>query len=139
MSEETKATWLAVIVMSALLIWMYSINFAIAKDSGQWSNVDPELKKWYSELQQPDNAPASCCGEADAYWCDGLHVRDGKTFCVITDDRDNIALRRTPVPIGTEIEIPDRKLNKDPNPTGHAIVFLSAAQMVYCYVGNSGS
>jgi hypothetical protein len=29
----------------------------------------------------------SCCGEADAYWADEIHVRDGKTFATITDDR----------------------------------------------------
>jgi hypothetical protein len=97
----------------------------------------PDLDRWYAGLMQPDNPTASCCGEADAYWCDGLHVRQGKTFCVITDDRQ--VARRTPVPVGTEIEIPDRKLKWDAgNPTGHAIVFLSSGGVVYCYVQNGG-
>lgn len=87
----------------------------------------------------PDVPTASCCGEADAYWCDDIHVRNGKTFCTVTDDRDNIQLKRTPVPIGTEIEIPDKKLTwKDGNPTGHSIVFLSTAGYVYCFVQNGG-
>ena len=87
----------------------------------------------------PDVPTASCCGEADAYWCDDVHVRDGKTFCTITDDRDNTKLMRTPVPIGTEVEIPDKKLTwKDGNPTGHSIVFLSTAGYVYCFVQNGG-
>jgi hypothetical protein len=93
----------------------------------------PEIDAWYAGLMQPDNPTASCCGEADAYWCDGLHVREGRTYCVITDDRV------VPVALGTEIEIPDRKLKWDRgNPTGHAIVFLSSGGAVYCFVQNGG-
>ena len=133
----SKINWpltVAVIVMSALIIFLYSVKISVAHD-----HEHPEEDEWYAGLMQPDNPNASCCGVADAYWCDGIHVKDGKTFCTITDDRTNEPLRRTPVPMGTEIEIPDRKLNKDPNPTGHAIVFLSSGAAVYCYVGNSGS
>lgn len=144
MSEEAWATfWLIVgvasMIVAGLLISQIHFTPSYARDSGQWENTDPAIREWYAGLMQPDNPTASCCGEADAYWCDGIHVREGKTFCTITDDRPNEPLRRTPVPIGTEIEIPDRKLNRDPNPTGHAIVFLSSGGMVYCYVGNSGS
>jgi hypothetical protein len=111
-----------------------------ARDLGQWENGDPAVKEWYQSLMQPDNPSASCCGEADAYWCDGLHVRDGKTFCTITDDRPNEPLRRTPVALGTEILIPDHKLKYDRgNPTGHAIVFLSSGGLVYCFVNGSGA
>lgn len=100
----------------------------------------PELNEWYATLMQPDNPTASCCGIADSYWCDEIHVRDGKTFCTITDDRPNEPLKRTPFPIGTEIEIPDRKLKWDRgNPTGHAVVFLSSGGAVYCFVQSSGS
>lgn len=112
---------------------------SLARDSGQWENTDPEIKRWYQELKQPDNPNTPCCGEADAYWCDGIHVREGKTFCTITDDRDNEKLHRTPFPLGTEIEIPERKLKWDKgNPTGHAIVFLSSGGAVYCFVQGSG-
>jgi hypothetical protein len=125
----------AVIVMAVLIAFLYSVKFAVAKDFGQWENTDPEVRQWYQTLMQPDNPTASCCGEADAYWCDGIHVKDGKTFCTITDDRANEPLHRTPVPIGTEIEIPDRKFrNKGGNPTGHSVVFLSSGRAVYCFV-----
>lgn len=127
---------LPLLIVGAILLCM---GAASSRDLGQWGDNPTEISQWYRNLKQPDNPTASCCGEADAYWCDGLHVRDGATFCTITDDRDNEKLMRTPVPIGTEIEIPDRKLNRDPNPTGHAIVFLSLGGAVYCYVGNSGS
>jgi hypothetical protein len=97
----------------------------------------PELDRWYAGLMQPDNPTASCCGEADAYWADEVHVRDGRTFATITDDR-NVA-GRTPVPVGTVVEIPDRKLAwRDGNPTGHAVVFLSSGGVVYCYVQGTG-
>lgn len=139
MDEEKRWLTLAIICMSALLIFLYSVKFTVARDLGQWEQTDPAIRQWYAGLMQPDNPTASCCGEADAYWCDGIHVRDGKTFCTITDDRPNEPLHRTAVPIGTEIEIPDRKLKWDRgNPTGHAIVFLSSGGAVYCFVQNGG-
>lgn len=88
---------------------------------------------------QPDNPNASCCGEADAYWCDRINVREKKTYCTITDTREDAPRHRPHVDIGTEIEIPDYKLKWDRgNPTGHAIVFLSRSQYVYCFVQGTG-
>jgi hypothetical protein len=44
------------------------------------------------------------------------------------------------VDIGTEIEIPERKLKYDKgNPTGHGVVFMSRALYVFCYVQGSGA
>jgi len=40
-------------------------------------------------MMQPDVPNASCCGEADAYWANEIHVRDGNTYATITDDRPN--------------------------------------------------
>jgi hypothetical protein len=98
----------------------------------------PELDAWYAGLMQPDNPTASCCGEADAYWADEVHVRDGRTYATITDDR--LVPGRTPVPVGTVVEIPDRKLKWDRgNPTGHAVVFLSSGRVVYCFVQGTGT
>lgn len=128
-----------IVMMVAWCVAMVSTAFC--RDSGQWENADPAIVEWYRTLMQPDNPRTSCCGEADAYWCDGIHVRDGKTFCTITDDRPNEPLHRTPVPLGTEIEILPYKLKWNAgNPTGHAIVFLSSAAepYVYCFVQNGG-
>ena len=117
---------------------------SVARDYGQWTDTDPETKSWYEHLMQPDVPNAPCCGEADAYWCDGLKTKTdyygNKTnWCIVDDPRDNVALHRFPIPSGTEIQIPDNKLTyKDGNPTGHAIVFLSSALYVYCYVQNGG-
>jgi len=99
---------------------------AEARDLGQWEAVDPEIREWYQALMQPDVPNASCCGEADAYWADEVHVRDGKTYAIITDDRPDEPRGRPHIDFGTEIEIPNNKLKWDKsNPTGHGIVFLS--------------
>ncbi|WP_275183861.1 hypothetical protein [Bradyrhizobium sp. CSA112] len=97
----------------------------------------PELDAWYAGLMQPDNPTASCCGKTDAYWCDDYYARDGKAYCRITDDR--VVDGRPPVPVGTEIEIPARKLKWDRgNPTGHSVVFLSSGGSVFCFVQAGG-
>lgn len=124
----------------ALAALSFILTPASARDLGQWEGSDPVVKEWYQSLMMPDIPTASCCGEADAYWCDTINVREGKTLCTITDDRDDIPLRRPHVPIGTQIEIPDHKLKWDRgNPTGHSIVFLSTANFVFCFVQNSGT
>jgi hypothetical protein len=111
-----------------------------ARDLGQWEAVDPAIRQWYQALMQPDVPNASCCGEADAYWADGVHVRDGKTYVTITDDRPDEPLGRPHLDVGTEIEIPNNKLKWDKgNPTGHGIVFLSRAGYVFCYVQPGGT
>jgi hypothetical protein len=112
---------------------------ARARDLGQWEAVDPALKQWYQALMQPDAPSASCCGEADAYFADEIHVRDGKTYAIITDERPDGPRGRPHVDVGTEIEIPSHKLKWDKsNPTGHGIVFLSRNRYVFCYVQPGG-
>ena len=53
------------------------IGVVNARDLGQWGAVNPAIREWYQALMQPDVPNASCCGEADAYWADEVHVRDG--------------------------------------------------------------
>ena len=116
-----------------------SVGIANARDLGQWENTDPAVREWYRSLMQPDAPTASCCGEADAYWCDDYYARDGKAFCKITDDRPDEPRGRPHVEIGTEIEIPPNKLKWDrSNPTGHGVVFISQSGHVYCYVQPGG-
>jgi hypothetical protein len=99
----------------------------------------PELNDWYRGLMRPDAPSSSCCGLADAYWADEVHVRGGKTFATITDDRADEPLGRPHVPVGTVIEVPDEKLKWDrSNPTGHAIIFLSVQGFVWCFVQGTG-
>lgn len=141
MRDEDWATfWLIIAIFFVALAWYFiaSIKPAHSRDFGQWDRSS-ETSKWFQSLMQPDNPAVSCCGEADAYWCDIIHVRDQKTFCTITDDRDDEPLRRKHFDVGTEIEIPNHKLTfKDGNPTGHSVVFLSRGLYVFCFVLNGG-
>ncbi len=128
-----RETQIFVIVL--LLMWLAGMSLARGHDMER-----PELNQWYENLLQPDQQPggsARCCGEADAYWADEVRVRDGKVYAVVTDDRKIPG--RTPIPVGTEFEIKDNKNNKDANPTGHSILFVSTGGFVYCYVQNGGS
>lgn len=122
-----------------IVILFVSLHFAHAHDSGQWGDSDAAVREWYQGLMQPDNPNASCCGEADAYWADDIHVRDGKTYATVTDDRDDAPRRRPHVDVGTEFEIPNHKLKWDrSNPTGHGVLFLSRQGFVYCFVQPGG-
>ncbi|HMH70803.1 MAG TPA: hypothetical protein VK554_00655 [Bradyrhizobium sp.] len=136
--ENTGARWMKLIILF-LSIFGCFIAGVNARDLGQWEAVDPAIREWYQALMQPDVPTASCCGEADAYWADEVHVRDGKTYVKITDDRPDEPRGRPHVEIGTEIEIPNHKLKWDrANPTGHGIVFLSRNGYVFCYVQPGG-
>jgi len=122
-----------------LCFFGYLHTDAEARDLGQWEGADAGIRQWYQALMQPDVPTASCCGEADAYWADEIHVRDGKIYATITDDRPDEPRGRPHVAIGTEIEIPNHKLKWDrSNPTGHGIVFLSRNHYVFCYVQPGG-
>ena len=112
----------------------------MARDNGQWENADPKIRQWYETLMRPDMPGSICCKEADAYWADEIHVRGGKTYAVITDDRDDAPRGRPHIDVGTEVEIPNNKLKWDrSNPTGHGVVFLSRSLYVFCYVQPGGA
>lgn len=127
----------AAATLAFLLLAM--VTFASARDLGQWENADPKIVEWYQSLMQPDNPAASCCSESDGYYADEVHVRDGKVFARITDDRPDEPRHRPHREIGEEFEIPPYKMNKDANPTGHRVIFLSRGGYVYCFVDGGGS
>jgi hypothetical protein len=139
---DTAERWLTLLATCLVAMCLF-LGMAYVKAFAH-DHDHPELDQWYATLMQPDNPSVSCCGKSDAYWCDTINVKNGKTFCTITDDRDDAPLRRPHVPIGTQIEIPDYKLKWEQNgrpignPTGHSIVFLSVMGHVFCFVQNSG-
>ena len=103
---------------------------------------NPDQDAWYKSLTMPDNPTSLCCGEADAYWADEVHFRNGKTYVTITDDRDDKPLKRPHIANGTVIEVPNNKMKWDKgNPTGHGILFMSPEpfKYIYCYVQPGGS
>jgi hypothetical protein len=129
----------SMVVLGILLLLIWSAIPAKAHDSGQWQNNEPAITEWYKGLMQPDVPNSSCCGEADAYWCDDYYGRSGRAFCKITDDRSDEPRRRPHIDVGTEFEIPQNKLKFDrSNPTGHGIIFLSRQGYVYCFVQPTG-
>jgi hypothetical protein len=138
--QSTMGTLFVFIGTIALLIMLVLQIPAHAHDNGQWNNADPTIRQWYKSLMQPDYPTSSCCGEADAYWADEVHVRGGNTYAVITDDRDDGPLGRPHIPNGTEVEVPNHKLKWDSgNPTGHNILFISHTRHVFCFVQGSGT
>lgn len=131
-----RAIWFSLLVGLVITLGLAQVH---GRDLGQWGNNDPAVSEWYRTLMQPDNPSVSCCGEADAYWADEIHVRDGKVFARITDDRPDEPRGRPHRDIGEEFEIPPSKLKWDNgNPTGHQILFLSTGGFVYCFVQSSG-
>src|SRR5713226_2200063 len=68
-----------------------------------------EQLEWYQSLMQPDAPNSSCCGEADAYWVEGVHCRCGTTYAVMTDDRPAEMSSLPHVAAGTEVDVPISK------------------------------
>ncbi len=137
--SERNATTIAVIIMAALLLWMWSVDFSHGRDLGQWEATDPEIVQWYRNLKMPDAPAVSCCGEADAYWADSFEVQDGKYVAIITDDRPDEPRHRPHREVGERFVIPDHKIKfNEGNPTGHGVLFLSASGAIYCYIPPGG-
>lgn len=112
-----------------------------ARDTGHWDEVESNaaVHDWYKHLERPDAPGAICCTEADAYYADEVHVKDGKTFATITDDRPDGPLGRPHIASGTVFEVPPEKLKWDKgNPTGHNVLFISIAGFTWCFVMGTG-
>lgn len=120
------------IVLLAIVCALITAHPAHARWTGEGS---PELRAWFNSLKQPDIPGMPCCGEADVYYADDVAVIDGETIATITDNRGN------PIAVGTQIKIPPNKLNRDPNITGHTIVFIgefAGNHHVYCFIPSLG-
>jgi hypothetical protein len=122
----------------AILVLVLHPPAGLARDLGQWDATDPEIQTWYRTLMMPDAPAVSCCGEADAYWADSFEVQDGKYVAIITDDRPDAPRHRPHRPVGQRIVIPNHKINRQPNPTGHGVLFIGANGGIYCYVPPGG-
>src|SRR5215468_3068212 len=121
-------------------VFVFSISKAPARDLGQWDDVDPLVRKWFRELNQPDNPSLSCCGETEAYWADSYEVKGDQYVAIITDTRDDKKLGRAQhIEAGTRIAVPNRKIKwGSGNPTGHGIIFIGLGGDVFCYLPPGG-
>jgi hypothetical protein len=128
-ARQSAKAFLGALAATALVL-----TPATARNMGQWDKENPE-SAWYKALLQPDNGH-SCCGEADAYFCDDIHIRDDKKFCSITDTRPDGPRMRPHRNLGEEFEIPRQKIDKGEqgNPTGHSVIFLTTSGIVFCFV-----
>jgi hypothetical protein len=119
---------------------MFMLLPAIARDNGQWEDSDPAISRWFRLLMMPDYPSVPCCGEADAYWADGVEIKDSQVIAIITDTRPDEPLGRAHVPVGTRFVVPPQKMKWDRgNPTGHIVIFLNNNDgSVYCYVTGTG-
>ena len=114
-------------------VFVLSDSKALARDLGQWDDVDPLVRKWFRELKQPDNPSLSCCGETDAYWADDYEVNGDQYVAIITDTRGDKKLGRAQhIEAGTRIAVPNRKIKwGSGNPTGHGIIFIGLGGDVF--------
>lgn len=117
-----------------LLVALLLATPTAAREGGDWSNVDPEVRAWIQSLKMPDAPTTSCCGEADAYEADlGEVGADGQNYAIITNTRGNS------LPVGAKLLIPAHKIqNKQGNPSGHVIVFARSDGNVFCFIPNGG-
>jgi hypothetical protein len=133
--DRMAAAWRTILyALVVLVVCAVSLAVALAHDHDR-----PEFDTWYQTLMMPDRPDVRCCGKEDEYRCDAF-VRDGETWCRVTDDR--VVPNRPPVAIGTEIFIPRHKYKFDQgNPTGHTLVFGRPQGddfFVYCFVQGAG-
>lgn len=135
-AEDRMSAALWKILVAAVVVAIAAVSLAT------WAfahDEDHGHDAWYGSLMQPDNPSVSCCGLADAYWCDDYFARDGKAYCRVTDDREDAPLKRPHIDIGTEFEIPPYKLKWDKaNPTGHSVIFVNTSGHVWCFVQAGG-
>jgi hypothetical protein len=133
--DRMAAAWRTILYALVVLVaCLFGLAYALAHDHDR-----PELNQWYETLMMPDNPSVRCCGKDDEYRCDAF-VRDGETWCRVTDDR--VVPNRPVVVVGTEILIPRHKYKFDQgNPTGHTLVFGKPSGgdfYVYCFVQGTG-
>jgi len=119
-------------LVAVLLLLLFAVSPAGARDNGQWADHPAHLRQWFQNLMQPDNPVMSCCGEADAFEADSFEVRDDQYVAIITNGKGMITE-------GTKIPVPNSKMKWDEgNPTGHGIIFIGNSGQVYCYVAPGG-
>ena len=94
---KSTLAWVGALICAVAMLFMLLPVFA--RDNGQWENSDLAIYYWFQGLMRPDYPRSPCCGEADAYWADGVDVKDGQVIAIITDTRLDEPLGRDHVPV----------------------------------------
>jgi hypothetical protein len=131
-----------IIAAAAFVPILGLIPSPFAKNYELKDGTPDDIVQWYRHAFRSDfgtpERPASCCGEADAYWADGVEIEDGEVFAIITDDRQIAG--RSDIPVGTRIKVWPQIMDKwhQGNPTGHTIIFIASGGSVICYFPDTG-
>lgn len=133
-SHEDHTIRMVALVWLIVIIFMMIVGYALARDGGQWADMDATIASWFRNLKMPDNPYVSCCGESDAYEADEFEIEGDHYVAIITAHR-----AVSTIPVGTRIPVPNNKMKWDAgNPTGHGIIFMGAQMQVFCYVTPGG-
>jgi hypothetical protein len=81
---------------------------AIARDNGQYAQVDPKIRQWFRNQLSPKTG-GNCCNEAD-----GVYAEE--------DIRGEHYWTRFPQSNGEWMQVPDDVVIKDPNRNGAPMV-----------------
>jgi hypothetical protein len=82
---------------------------AIARDNGQYAQVDPKIRQWFRSQISPKTG-GNCCNEAD-----GVYAEE--------DIRGEHYWTRFPQSNGKWMQVPDDVVIKDPNRNGAPVVW----------------
>lgn len=125
MSEEKRWLMLALVVMGAILIFLYSVDFS----KGQGHTHHGKVGQFYQSWMQPDNRSVSCCHDEDCAPAQSRLV-DGKWQARNSDDEE-------------WLDIPTRKVETErDSPDGQSHLCKRNSQwgaFVYCFLPASGS
>jgi hypothetical protein len=64
-----------VLFACAVLVLGTSLARVLARDNGQWQNVDPQVRQWFREQKSPKTG-GYCCNESDGTYAEE-DIRDG--------------------------------------------------------------
>lgn len=95
--------------MKLLFITLLVVTPGLARDNGQYGQVDPEIRQWFRSQKSPKTG-AICCNEAD-----GVYAEE--------QIRANHYWTRFPESNGEWMQVPDEVVIKDPNRNGAPVVW----------------
>lgn len=97
---------------------------AMARDSGQYAQVNPELHEWFDGIKSPRGVP--CCSTSD-----GVKLED-PDWRIEEDGSYSVRLegKWTPIPPDAVVTIPNR--------VGYAVVWIFNGQLL-CFMPGSGA
>jgi len=113
-------------LMLALVLLILPPPTGLARDNGQYAQVDPVIRDWFRS--RTDRNGVNCCDMAD-----GTRLEDPEWDCS-DDDHCWVILA------GVRMEVPVQAIIKSPNMVGYAIVWwINSANGVVIRCFQSGS